>query len=372
MRRTNSRFVLLSAVVGLFLIVGSVNAQSFDKSYYYNKAHQESLTGKYSAALRDLTIVIQMDPRDVSALNARGIVNEKMENYSAAMDDYSAALAINPASAETIHNIDNLSAKMGTRDRTMPVQAAQAQTPPNSAPPTSNAKEVETQVASTNYTAASQYLGTSDYKAVASSNSSSSQQIKTETTFVPVQHNSVPSSEMLNYLLISGFRVTTFNPASVYQPLNINPQQQTQETTTVKTTTTVRPVSNPPAAFPQGNTVMKTSNGTIIITPPQQSSRPTTPPPVIIRVWIDPVAEGYNDQGTILSNHGKYVEAIEEYNKAVKQYAEYAIAFNNRGVAYALSGDTQKALDDFNQALRINPYYYDAQFNRERVRGWRK
>jgi tetratricopeptide (TPR) repeat protein len=41
-----------------------------------------------------------------------------------------------------------------------------------------------------------------------------------------------------------------------------------------------------------------------------------------------------------------------------------AIAYNNRGVVYAKTGNYQKALADFEYALRINPYYADAVTNR--------
>ncbi|MDR0663779.1 MAG: tetratricopeptide repeat protein [Spirochaetaceae bacterium] len=88
----------------------------------------------------------------------------------------------------------------------------------------------------------------------------------------------------------------------------------------------------------------------------------------IKKIFIDPAAEKYNLIGADLNGKGRFDEAIEQFNAAIKVYPGYAAAYNHRGVAFAGKGDLKNAALDFDQALRINPYYYDAQFNRERLR----
>jgi tetratricopeptide (TPR) repeat protein len=85
------------------------------------------------------------------------------------------------------------------------------------------------------------------------------------------------------------------------------------------------------------------------------------------KISIDPVAEIYNKHGADLYRHGRYDEAILQFNEAIKTSPNYAIAYNNRGLAFAVKGDLESAASDFAQALRINPYYYDAQFNHSLV-----
>jgi tetratricopeptide (TPR) repeat protein len=53
------------------------------------------------------------------------------------------------------------------------------------------------------------------------------------------------------------------------------------------------------------------------------------------------------------------------WNDAIEKYpATNAFAYNHRGAAYALKGENQKALDDFNRAVGYNSRYFDAYYNR--------
>jgi tetratricopeptide (TPR) repeat protein len=49
---------------------------------------------------------------------------------------------------------------------------------------------------------------------------------------------------------------------------------------------------------------------------------------------------------------------------AIKQYPQYAQAYNNRGIAYCLKGDYDSGIADFTQAIFVEPKYSEALCNR--------
>ncbi len=59
-----------------------------------------------------------------------------------------------------------------------------------------------------------------------------------------------------------------------------------------------------------------------------------------------------------------YDKAIDEYNMAISLFPDFAVAYNNRGVAYLSQKQLEKALEDFNKALALNPTYVDAYYSR--------
>lgn len=69
-----------------------------------------------------------------------------------------------------------------------------------------------------------------------------------------------------------------------------------------------------------------------------------------------------------VSSRSSYEKAILIYTDVITRNPNVAIAFNNRGVAYAKLGNYTKAIEDFNYALRLNPYYYDAYANCKQVK----
>jgi tetratricopeptide (TPR) repeat protein len=66
-------------------------------------------------------------------------------------------------------------------------------------------------------------------------------------------------------------------------------------------------------------------------------------------------------------NAGKYTEAIEEYDRAIRVEPNYAQIYNNRGLAYYAKGDYDRAIADFNQAITLDPRYAEAYNNRGRT-----
>lgn len=89
-------------------------------------------------------------------------------------------------------------------------------------------------------------------------------------------------------------------------------------------------------------------------------------------------ANGYLDAGKALAEKGKHAEAIDQFTKALAAHPELSEAYNQRGCAYVklrlgmeMQGDSRatedKALKDFDLAIKANPANGKAYFNRAMV-----
>ncbi|MUG96939.1 tetratricopeptide repeat protein [Scytonema sp. UIC 10036] len=65
----------------------------------------------------------------------------------------------------------------------------------------------------------------------------------------------------------------------------------------------------------------------------------------------------YFYRGTSYSKNGEYDRAINDFNQALKLNPKDAVAYNNRGLSYSDKGDYDRAINDFNQAIKLNPNY---------------
>jgi tetratricopeptide (TPR) repeat protein len=74
--------------------------------------------------------------------------------------------------------------------------------------------------------------------------------------------------------------------------------------------------------------------------------------------------ESYLEQGIRHYKAGDNVKALEDYNQAIKLDPKYADAYKYRAVVYRELGDRTKALADYSQALKLDPKYTDAYFSR--------
>jgi TonB family protein len=87
----------------------------------------------------------------------------------------------------------------------------------------------------------------------------------------------------------------------------------------------------------------------------QSGQQPTTPPDI---------ADAYNNRGLAYDIKGDYDRAIQDFDEAIRLKPSDFTAFNNRGLAYSHKGDYDRAIKDYNQAIQLEPDYADAFNNR--------
>lgn len=70
------------------------------------------------------------------------------------------------------------------------------------------------------------------------------------------------------------------------------------------------------------------------------------------------------DRGIAYYNNGQYLDAIDQFNVAVRQAPNSATAYNNRAIARVRIGDLTGALADYTRAIALAPYDAELYFNR--------
>ena len=75
-------------------------------------------------------------------------------------------------------------------------------------------------------------------------------------------------------------------------------------------------------------------------------------------------AENASDEhykrGLALEDKGDHDKAIAEFNEAIRLDPQNAFAYKGRGVAWSKKGEFDRAMTDFDESLRINPKFADA------------
>jgi tetratricopeptide (TPR) repeat protein len=82
----------------------------------------------------------------------------------------------------------------------------------------------------------------------------------------------------------------------------------------------------------------------------------------------------YNGRGLAYACKAQYDRAIRDFDQAIRLYQDqafaipinpnFAQALSNRGAAYAFKGQYDRAIGDYDQAIRIIPDFADAFYNR--------
>src|SRR5262249_14610743 len=75
------------------------------------------------------------------------------------------------------------------------------------------------------------------------------------------------------------------------------------------------------------------------------------------------LAEAFNNRGIGYRLKGDYDRAIQDYNQAIKLNPRFAVAYNNRGVAHEYKNEYDRAISDYDQAIKLKPSA-EAYFNR--------
>ena len=96
-----------------------------------------------------------------------------------------------------------------------------------------------------------------------------------------------------------------------------------------------------------------------------RSQEPTPSHPSIAVGPLD-TAKAYLSRGDQHSAIKDYDHAIADYSQAIRLNPDYAEAYNNRGLAYSLTGKTEmaNAIADYSQAIKLRPTYAYAYNNR--------
>jgi len=76
------------------------------------------------------------------------------------------------------------------------------------------------------------------------------------------------------------------------------------------------------------------------------------------------MAVAFNNRGVAFADKGDHDRAIADYTEAIRLDRNFAYAFNNRGVALAGKGDFDRAIRDYDEAVRLDPGYAIAFNNR--------
>ena len=102
---------------------------------YLEKAQEHMLNGDYNAALRQVDLVLTVQPDNVQGLTMKGSIYYAMGNYQLADQTWEQVLVLDPSNQEVRDFQDYMKAQRGARQPNLPSGAAgSAPQPPGTAP----------------------------------------------------------------------------------------------------------------------------------------------------------------------------------------------------------------------------------------------
>lgn len=407
-------------IILFFALGAGLFAQPWDPTFYFQRAEQYKTQNDFAKALGMYNSILVREPDNIRALNGRGVIYHKTGELLKAKADFQYAYSLNPALGESKHNLDGVEESLKNSGMG-PVNAVAEEYRDAARVLGTNDYMVNGRTLA-QVNAGVQPIGASsqDYGYQTQSQNIQIQTMRPEAVLVQAQsgakgiqsqnagginrqqYNSaggdpradtygvgapslydrtIVNEAQLNSLYDRGVASSPgFEDQSRYQqaPQRQNPSASAYtQSNSYGAYTQQQIMQSPPAVQIQTQTT-----GTNY--PPQTQhlyppARPSSP--VTIRAGVpSPVIPGGSSSvqsmrvdtitiGSAENNSPAYFERIVgTYSDAIARNPGFAIAYNNRGVAYARLGDYARALEDFNQALRLNPFYYDAQANREHVK----
>ncbi|MFN7853377.1 MAG: tetratricopeptide repeat protein, partial [Dolichospermum sp.] len=76
------------------------------------------------------------------------------------------------------------------------------------------------------------------------------------------------------------------------------------------------------------------------------------------------VVNALHQQGLDHYHDGNYQQALANFDAALELYANFSMAYINRGNIFHILGNYEKAIADYNQCIKINPNFPEAYHNR--------
>ena len=108
-----------------------------------------------------------------------------------------------------------------------------------------------------------------------------------------------------------------------------------------------------------------TSQPTIIETPTAVDSATDPDPPQTDEPRADNIAAiAHYETGEAYLNEGDWETALDEFNQAIQIDPEYAEAYSSRGLIQEFLGNFEAAIEDYDQAIALDPQNAEAYYNR--------
>lgn len=89
-----------------------------------------------------------------------------------------------------------------------------------------------------------------------------------------------------------------------------------------------------------------------------------------LSIWNDTAnkqpsnCRAFNNRGMAYIIRGKPEKAVRDFNQAIKLNPTYRTAYSNRGLEYAKKGKGELAIRDYTKAIELDPNYAIAYYNR--------